>query len=62
MIREIISFYKIAPTLLDKKHDSETLGNFLIKQKLSTYFIEYHLIPMVAAIWSVPFENAKRCL
>jgi len=60
MIREIISFYKIAPTLLDKEHDSETLGNFLIKQKLSTYFIEYHLIPMVAAIWSVPFENAKK--
>ena len=60
MIREIISFYKIAPTLLNKKYDSETLGNFLIKQKLSTYFIEYHLIPMVAAIWSVPFENAKK--
>ena len=60
MIREIISFYKIAPTLLNKKNDSETLGNFLIQQKLSTYFIEYHLIPMVAAIWSVPFENAKK--
>ena len=60
MIREIISFYKIAPTLLNKEHDTETLGNFLIKQKLSTYFIEYHLIPMVAAIWSVPIENAKK--
>ncbi len=60
MIREIISFYKIAPTLLNKEYSSETLGNFLLKKKLSTYFVEYHLIPMVAAIWSMPVENAKQ--
>ena len=60
MIREIISFYKVAPTLLNKDYGSETLGNFLLKQKLSTYFVEYHLIPMVAAIWSMPIENAKK--
>ena len=60
MIREIISFYKVAPSLLNKDYGSETLGNFLLKQKLSTYFVEYHLIPMVAAIWSMPIENAKK--
>ena len=27
--------------------------------KLSKYFIEYHIIPMVAAIWSMPFSKAK---
>ena len=37
----------------------ETLGNFLNKKKLSRYFIEYHLIPMVAAICSIPFNKAK---
>ena len=59
MIKEIISFYKTAPKLLDGKINNETLGDFLNKKKLSKYFIEYHLIPMVAAIWSVPFNNAK---
>ena len=59
MIKEIISFYKTAPKLLDGKTNNETLGDFLNKKKLSKYFIEYHLIPMVAAIWSVPFNNAK---
>ena len=59
MIREIISFYKTAPKLLESEIKEETLGNFLNKKKLSKYFIEYHLIPMVAAIWSMPFNKAK---
>ena len=59
MIREIISFYKTAPKLLESEIKEETLGSFLNKKKLSNYFIEYHLIPMVAAIWSMPFNKAK---
>ena len=59
MIREIISFYKTAPKLLKSEIKEETLGNFLNKKKLSKYFIEYHLMPMVAAIWSMPFSKAK---
>jgi len=59
MIREIISFYKAAPKLLESDIKEETLGSFLNKKKLSNYFIEYHLIPMVAAIWSMPFNKAK---
>ena len=59
MINEIISFYKKAPTLLNHNFSEETLGNYLEKSKLSKYFIEYHIIPMVAAIWSMPFEKAK---
>ena len=60
MIREIISFYKLAPTLLDQDLKNETLGSYLEKSNLSKYFIEYHIIPMVAAIWSMPFSNAKK--
>ncbi len=60
MIREIILFYKTAPSLLEKNLSEETLGNFLTKKKMSKYFIEYHLIPMVAAIWSMPFDKAKK--
>ena len=37
----------------------ETLGDYLERSKLSKYFIEYHIIPMVAAIWSMPFSKAK---
>mgnify|MGYP005695872043 CR=1 FL=1 len=35
MIREIISFYKTAPKLLESEIKEETLGNFLNKKKLS---------------------------
>ena len=59
MIKEIILFYKAAPKLLNSEIKNETLGDFLIKKKFSRYFIEYHLIPMVAAIWSMPFYKAK---
>ena len=60
MIKEIISFYKTAPKLIKNKIINQTLGDFLNKKKLSKYFIEYHIIPMVAAIWSMPFDNAKK--
>ena len=59
MLREIILFYKNAPSLIKKNIKNETLGNFLDAAKLSKYFVEYHLIPMVAAIWSMPFEKAR---
>ena len=59
MLKEIISFYKNAPTLLKNNIDSETLGSYLEKSNLSKYFIEYHIVPMVAAIWSMPFKKAK---
>jgi uncharacterized protein len=59
MIREIISFYNYAPSLINNIVNEETLGNYLERSKLSKYFIEYHIIPMVAAIWSMPFSKAK---
>ncbi len=59
MIKEIITFYKKAPSLLKSNLKEVTLGNYLEKSKLSRYFVEYHIIPMVAAIWSMPFSKAK---
>ena len=59
MLKEIISFYNNAPTLLKNNIDGETLGSYLDKSNLSKYFIEYHIIPMVAAIWSMPFTKAR---
>ena len=59
MIYEIISFYKYAPSLIKKDFNEETLGSYLKKTKYSNYFINYHIVPMVAAIWSMSFEKAK---
>jgi len=59
MVSEIMSFYKKAPLLLNDNIDNETLGSYLEKSKKSKYFINFHIIPMVAAIWSMPFSKAK---
>ena len=59
MIKEIVSFYKYAPSLLDKDIEDETLGGYLSKANSSKYFINFHIIPMVAAIWSMPLSKAK---
>ena len=59
MIKEIIFFYKKAPLLLKNNLEGITLGRYLDESKLSKYFIKYHIIPMVAAIWSMPFSKAK---
>jgi len=59
MIKEIILFYKIAPSLLKKNLEGETLGSYLDKSNFSKYLIEYHIIPMVAAIWSMPLNKAR---
>ncbi len=59
MIYEIISFYKTAPILLKKDLKNLTLGNYLDNSKLSKYFIDHHIIPMVAAIWSMSFSKAR---
>ena len=56
MIKEIISFYNYAPSMLNTNFKEETLGIYLKRSNLSKYFIEYHIIPMVAAIWSMPFS------
>ena len=59
MFFEIISFYKKSNTLNDVKHDL-SLGEFLNQQRLSKYFVNYHLIPMVSAIWSMPPYEANQ--
>ena len=59
MIAEIISFYKKAPSLIKNNLDGETLGGYLDKSNFSKYLVEYHIIPMVAAIWSMPFSKVR---
>ena len=56
MFFDIISFYKKCDSLKNLDQ-TMTLGEYLLKNKLSKEFINYHLIPMVSAMWSMsPFE------
>ncbi|MDC0205245.1 flavin-containing amine oxidoreductase, partial [Pelagibacteraceae bacterium] len=60
MIKEIISFYKKAEKISSLSYENKTLGDFLKSQNFSNYFINFHILPMVAAIWSVPPSLAKK--
>jgi len=59
MFFDIIKFYKSCDQI--KKYEEKiTLGDFLKQNNWSDSFINYHLIPMVSAIWSMPpFESSK---
>ena len=59
MVFEIIKFYKESDlsNIVDKEI---TLGDYLTKNKLSKEFINYHIIPMVSAIWSMPPYAANK--
>ncbi len=59
MVFDIIKFYKKNDQgiILDEKI---TLGEYLERNKLSKIFIDYHIIPMVSAIWSMPPYEASK--
>jgi predicted NAD/FAD-binding protein len=60
MFFEIINFYKRCEKLNSNNIEKITLGEYLIKIGKSKYFIDYHIIPMVSAIWSMPpFEASQ---
>ena len=59
MFFDIINFYKKCDELKNF-NQSVTLGEYLQKNKLSNEFINYHLIPMVSAIWSMPPYEASK--
>jgi len=58
MVKEIFFFYKTADKMNKKNFTNQTLGNFLKSKKMSNYFVKFHIIPMVSAIWSMPTNLA----
>jgi predicted NAD/FAD-binding protein len=60
MFFEIISFYKSCEQLDSNSMERITLGEYLNKIGKSKYFIDYHIIPMVSAIWSMPPYEASQ--
>lgn len=58
MVRDILRFYKEAPTVLsDEAAGQESLGDYLKRNGYGERFIQDHLLPMAAAIWSAPTDQ-----
>jgi predicted NAD/FAD-binding protein len=62
MLAEIIRFHRAALRLLqDSAQDNlETLGAFLDRHRFSSYFVDYFITPLVAAVWSCAGDDALR--
>lgn len=54
MVADILRFYRQAPRLLDAPDPDLSLGEFLRRDGYGQAFIDDHLLPMAAAIWSAP--------
>lgn len=52
MLSDLARFYRTAKTLSSELSDNVSLGEFLRQQNFGDAFIQRHLIPMAAAIWS----------
>ncbi|MDF1748919.1 MAG: FAD-dependent oxidoreductase, partial [Alphaproteobacteria bacterium] len=58
MVRDILRFYKVAPGLLTSGMlEGMTLADLLARDGYSNAFIDNHLLPMAAAIWSCPVSK-----
>ncbi len=57
MVYDLLRFYRQAPRITrsdDMTLNDMTLGDFLTAQGYSRRFIDWHIVPMGAAIWSSP--------
>ncbi|HSO42997.1 MAG TPA: FAD-dependent oxidoreductase [Rhodospirillales bacterium] len=52
MLRDILRFYRKAPAILAESSAPLSLGAYLEREHYSDAFIDDHLLPMAAAIWS----------
>lgn len=61
MLIDLVRFYRKAPAFLaEPGADDMTLGDYLKREKYSRAFVEDHLLPMGAAIWSSPPEDMEQ--
>jgi len=60
MMRDILRFYREAPTLLHRTDlHGVSLGEYLDRNDYAAAFIEDHLLPMGAAIWSTTAREMR---
>lgn len=65
MLGEILRFHRAASALLraadgGADSDEETLESFLDRHRFSSYFVDYFMTPLVAAVWSCASADALR--
>ena len=63
MLAEIVRFHRAAARLLGRDAAGaslETLDAFLSRHRFSSYFINYFITPLVAAVWSCAGDDALR--
>jgi uncharacterized protein len=58
MLRDIMRFYREAPALAGSPGD-EALGDWLGRRGYGRAFINHHILPMGAAIWSASVEGMR---
>ncbi len=58
MVSDILRFYKSAPALLSANTD-KSLGEWLDANRYGAPFVEDHILPMGAAIWSASVEGMR---
>ncbi len=54
MLRDLMRFYREAPSLLAAGGDDPTLGEWLAARGYGAAFVQDHLVPMASALWSSP--------
>ncbi len=57
MIQDIARFYRQVREVLDEADPSLTLGQYLKRERFGEEFIERHILPMGAAVWSSGSEK-----
>lgn len=60
MVADILRFYREAPALLNAPDPGLSLGEYLRRGAYGQAFIDDHLLPMAAAIWSAPSATMLR--
>ncbi|OAN52391.1 NAD/FAD-binding protein [Paramagnetospirillum marisnigri] len=54
MVADILRFYRNAPRLMAMAEPGPSLGEYLSANRYGDAFVQDHLLPMAAAIWSAP--------
>jgi predicted NAD/FAD-binding protein len=60
LLGDIIRFFGEAQRRLPAYPEEIELGEFLTAERYSSRFLDDHILPMAAAIWSAPVEQMKR--
>lgn len=60
MLADALRFFGDARRLLKREFEEQPLGPFLRQRGYSSWFIQYHLNPMVAALWSASPDAVER--